>query len=828
MGPSRDVANGSVSATIRYETSKSEMGDGAHENSRSCWLYSEADVDMKLIMQYLRKPKMAGALAAGVTFAFGFVAMNAFWALGRWDQDVPGLWDYRSATMGDGLLLPVAAGALAAEIAKLPRAKNENIAIASLLAVGSIGGALVIRSWVGDPANQGNWTQSASGSLNWAGRWHAVFLMSASAAFLTAFGVLLLRLRSAQADEVQAFLGSTSMRALVSTAIGFLGLVMLDNLGAGISSSNLVSVASTTIMTVSFVLAVWWIGRRYGLEMDRRLTWSAANGVALVVIGDIIARRGAGLSGNALGIVILVCIGAAVDARFRGDRWWADRVIPAGVGLWLAMSWLGTLTSGSSRLVVISYLVALAVTGLAAGCLLGYWRWGLEALDRSGVPTIWGYGKIHVGKSVSPVFLLIFAPLAWAGLALIQSKNPDAFGANAALITGIAISFLGSRIARVGIRYHRETIIERELIQKDAWNKFIVLIAFAVAVFWSLLWIVIVDVQSEKKLHASSALHVWPLAVVTCAGLVAILGSLLLGSLWTPARDWGRTRAYVWSLRLAVVGVLIWGAGPWITNGPGLTTNGFAVMTLEGGYRIAVALYLGAVLGWFIRQSLFWNGFRLPLKNPMAIELHLLNCVGLASASIFMWLFAFGFWYVSPRQFWLFVELGAGGLFGVIAVNATVARLFQSKERVPGQLPEKYVIHPHWRNAIQDGLLFGALTIFSYFVFRSLGAALTDFSAAAEQIVVLLGFGFPIIIAYLYEQIVQNNNEHLERVKDSHLPWDDQYRAHIQAMEFWLPYQNRIAQRLCPTVPLMLWWHQLGTNDEKQEFKHRVSPTTVD
>jgi hypothetical protein len=164
-------------------------------------------------------------------FAVGFGAMNLFWWLGDWRRDVPGLWDYRSATIGDGLLLPVAAGILVAAGDHLPPAPNESWVISIAATAGALVAAAVQVASLLDPAPQPNWTSPAPHTLNVAGWYHGALLVTASG-FFSGWSVRLLwraRIhRSVQPERVAAMLRSPATTVLVACLTGFMGLVVVD------------------------------------------------------------------------------------------------------------------------------------------------------------------------------------------------------------------------------------------------------------------------------------------------------------------------------------------------------------------------------------------------------------------------------------------------------------------------------------------------------------------------------------------------------------------------------------------------------------------------
>src|SRR5258706_12394180 len=91
----------------------------------------------------------AGGLAA-LVFVCGFGALNLFWFLGSWPHDVLGLWDFRSATLGDGLLLPTAAAILVLGITNFQPATHERMVAGLCAAVGAAGGLLQQIAFVTD------------------------------------------------------------------------------------------------------------------------------------------------------------------------------------------------------------------------------------------------------------------------------------------------------------------------------------------------------------------------------------------------------------------------------------------------------------------------------------------------------------------------------------------------------------------------------------------------------------------------------------------------------------------------------------------------------
>jgi len=89
--------------------------------------------------------------AAGLVFAAGFGALLLFWLLGEWPTD-RGLFFYRAATVGDGILLPLIVGVLVAAFRSpsLVRATREAAWNWGSFAAGLTAGAVTQAAWLLD------------------------------------------------------------------------------------------------------------------------------------------------------------------------------------------------------------------------------------------------------------------------------------------------------------------------------------------------------------------------------------------------------------------------------------------------------------------------------------------------------------------------------------------------------------------------------------------------------------------------------------------------------------------------------------------------------
>jgi len=132
------------------------------------------------VAQRLRR---VGPIAAGSSVALtGFGGLLTLWLVGDWRNDVPGLFDYRSATIGDGFLLPVVVGLLVAALRTplLVRADHERRWGTVAAVAGLMAGAATQAAWLLDDDPAPNWTFPEAHRFNVATRWRSTTPRSTS------------------------------------------------------------------------------------------------------------------------------------------------------------------------------------------------------------------------------------------------------------------------------------------------------------------------------------------------------------------------------------------------------------------------------------------------------------------------------------------------------------------------------------------------------------------------------------------------------------------------------------------------------------------------
>lgn len=187
-------------------------------------------------------------------FGFGYAALWLFWTFGDPPPGLPGLYAFRSATWGDGLLLPLLALCLRVLTLRL-RAAGEapphrrGIVTATALTGAALGGAVIL-SWLLDDRPGLNWTNPRPHHLNAAGTYHAVFLVLACATFAGLTADLVAHLRRAPAEAVRKALTSSWAAAALACTAGYGYLGYLD------ATRGTATTGSTTSLTVMAVAAL--------------------------------------------------------------------------------------------------------------------------------------------------------------------------------------------------------------------------------------------------------------------------------------------------------------------------------------------------------------------------------------------------------------------------------------------------------------------------------------------------------------------------------------------------------------------------------------------
>jgi hypothetical protein len=197
-----------------------------------------------------------GATAACTVFALGFFALNLFYFLGFGRTRLPGLYTFRSATIGDGILLPLLAYSLlqSVDVGRLRKSWIEaGFAVGGGI-LGVVVGAGIEVYDLSSPTAPLDWTFPAPHRQNLAGWYHTLFLVLAAGFYGAALALALIQLRDqARSDSAGAIgrLRSAGILGALFPGLAFVCLLEEDDLTA---YSHLFIIVVATMIGLGIVL----------------------------------------------------------------------------------------------------------------------------------------------------------------------------------------------------------------------------------------------------------------------------------------------------------------------------------------------------------------------------------------------------------------------------------------------------------------------------------------------------------------------------------------------------------------------------------------------
>ena len=260
---------------------------------------------------------LGAACAIGL---LGFAPLCLFTVLDLGASEFPGLSTFRSATVGDGFLLPLLAfGLVRAAGWRLGWRPLDRRLILGATAIGGVAGAMQVAIWLRDPDPRLNWTFPAPHSFNFPGIYHGAFLVFACGFFAGASVALVLRLRSDTRQGISADLRFRSIGAVGVLAPGpaFLGLLLMDN-EASLVMVVLVVVGACLAIGLAICGVIGFTGRHW-LSLAVVASAGAALGVCLLLLPP--SRTGVTVTLSVLAAAFAgVFVTGALGARALGGR----------------------------------------------------------------------------------------------------------------------------------------------------------------------------------------------------------------------------------------------------------------------------------------------------------------------------------------------------------------------------------------------------------------------------------------------------------------------------------------------------------------------------
>jgi hypothetical protein len=199
-------------------------------------------------------------LTGSAVFVSGFGVVWLMWTMGEHAPELLGLTSYRSATWGDGLLLPIASASLVYAIRRLPPAHREVLWCSAAAVLATLTGAATQVFWLLDPSPRLNWTIPAPHQMNYAGIYHGLFLTGASALFAVLWVLLLRRIRGLPTNLGLA--GRTAVQRAVVLAISCMAafgwLVVRDNASTEKTNAGLATSGALALGGAALILSLGW------------------------------------------------------------------------------------------------------------------------------------------------------------------------------------------------------------------------------------------------------------------------------------------------------------------------------------------------------------------------------------------------------------------------------------------------------------------------------------------------------------------------------------------------------------------------------------------
>lgn len=186
-------------------------------------------------MKFAFSPIKKSILGFSIVLFFGFCVMNIFWLLINHIPDLPGLYDYKAATLGDGICLPLLTASLIYYIANNNPISKKQKKISFI--VGAIVGFLALAwqaEWLINKNTSLNWTIPHQHYFNAAGWYHAAF-------FVLMFFIIAMYLTQVwfvRRNSKQSSIESGNVISYTSiwfSGIGFVYLIALDDYSSKLS-----------------------------------------------------------------------------------------------------------------------------------------------------------------------------------------------------------------------------------------------------------------------------------------------------------------------------------------------------------------------------------------------------------------------------------------------------------------------------------------------------------------------------------------------------------------------------------------------------------------
>lgn len=669
-------------------------------------------------------PRVPALVGAVLVFCFGFGAMNLLAASGMGATNLPGLYQYRSASVGDGVLLPILAYALIrAARWQSPWSVAQRRWIVSVTVLGALLGAATQAWWLISPETPLNWTLPAVHRFNVAGWYHAGFLVTASGCFAGAAIALWLRVRQ-ESQTTPALplrrLRATGAAGVLAPSTAFVGLLVLDN-AATLPVATLTAAAFAAVLTV----AACWAVRRKPLRVTAAgLVWA----IPAIIPACLMHGRP-----TISPVTLLPAVVAALTGAF------ATAVLPIRVGFDRIVVASATALTATGPVYLAATndqasIVALAIGG-AASFVLTITEIALFARLLTGSTVGW---QRIIGR---PASMLPIPTVALAARYLFQHRNLATSYANVLVaISGLLVLAIAIR----SIRLQFAPVIEAE--------------------------------QADAPQSRLSMLKWQAYLAISTAFAAAILADLLIVMATTPIKDWSSGTGADGRHALTVAGVL---AGvlfllgvtvtkpvpavvrPWIAAMCCVVWCGFVLWQLRPGFAgwwgATFAVLPAIVAALFVLESVICNVGLLHnqgLDTP-TVTVGICACLtaGLTTA-----------WMAGPALHSAHgtTTVGFSLTYLAIGVAASILIPFLAARTLPGSTPQRQqVIGLPLAGVLQDSFVVLVLVISVGWIPGLFFAHIGDLNASWGAV-----FSYLALLSAAYVWVMKNNVTHVGRERE--------------------------------------------------------------
>jgi hypothetical protein len=636
------------------------------------------------------------ALAGITVLVWGFGAMLLFWLVGAWNPDLPGLFSYRAATLGDGVLLPVGVALLVLGAGWLPnRAHRETLwtAVTAVLGLGVAAGIQAV--WLADSHPARNWTLPRAHEFTSAGWWHAIFFIGLVGATAGLACLVLRRLRRADTERLRGLAASGWLAGLVFSGGGFLGLAALDNVVAVSTAAG-----KATAVGLAAAALLWVAGLIWALTKVRDAALRpAVTGVAAVAGLCALAAHGLPhLNGLLVVVAVLVC--SALSLALAGPR-----LLPAGLfGLPLLAACL-LLTLGAAglglHLVPTNGALAAGICMLAGVVAVGLTR-------RSG--QVIGDTLLTVVVSAYAIGLIVLT--GWLRLGRTSAEANLALGFASFFLDGLVIGLIRQRFQEViqsdarqgaqfeGLRTHARDARPTEEVGREVLMQ---VLGFGVAALLALITLYVSAASFLGTNRGTGSPQISYAPLLAGLGAAGILGVAAL----VVARRHQRRRR---------------GVPPWtpldidrragFLGGLGLVAAIVALLAqfhepLHFAAPAAAAALLFAIL---VNEDVLRSGARLHLHSPGEGGRFLAALAGLTSGLAVFWLLTVGLWSGDQPAS---AGASAAATVGALALTAVIV-ILASAPVAYGLRTRRLTPQPPFWNFILVQAMYAALGLLGF------------------------------------------------------------------------------------------------------------------